>query len=303
MKQCSLLNLGKSIGKIIQLIEGINPTPLLCNGATDNMSKREESSLYSAVSADYSVHVFQWRSSELSSILKRFILACNSLLNGKASIEFFAEELLFTLDWIVTSCVTPKDASSARDKIKRHFSQSESQRDSEVGVEVDFRLMDSNAICSFKEKPPCFPSAASFNEQNSLFQIKSGWCDLQEEIRRLKDKLKNMESGKEEMEIKLQRATDKNETLMMQLQKSEQSMKSLLLELESMRESKGMIEDQMENQKLINEDLDTQLTVAKAKLNEVLQKFTSLEVELEEKSNCCEELEATCLELQLQLER
>ncbi|KAG8650839.1 filament-like plant protein 7 isoform X3 [Manihot esculenta] len=302
MKQCSLLNLGKSIGKIIQLIEGINPTPLLCNGATDNMSKREESSLFSAVSADYSVHVFQWRSSELSSILKRFILACNSLLNGKASTEFFAEELLFTLDWIVTSCVTPKDASSARDKIKRHFSQSESQRDSEVGVEVDFRLMDSNAICSFKEKPPCFPSAASFNEQNSLFQIKSGWCDLQEEIRRLKDKLKNMESGKEEMEIKLQRATDKNETLMMQLQKSEQSMKSLLLELESMRESKGMIEDQMENQKLINEDLDTQLTVAKAKLNEVLQKFTSLEVELEEKNNCCEELEATCLELQLQLE-
>ncbi|KAF2294748.1 hypothetical protein GH714_015991 [Hevea brasiliensis] len=74
------------------------------------------------------------------------------------------------------------------------------------------------------------------------------------------------------------------------------------MELEATRESKGMIEDQMENQKTINEDFDTQLTVAKAKLNEVLQKFTSLEVELEEKSNCCEELEATCLELQLQLE-
>ena len=38
-------------------------------------------------------------------------------------------------------------------------------------------------------------------------------------------------------------------------------------------------------------------------LNEVLQNFSSLEVELDDKNNCCEELEATCLELQLQLER
>ncbi|KAJ6896403.1 hypothetical protein NC651_022568 [Populus alba x Populus x berolinensis] len=64
-----------------------------------------------------------------------------------------------------------------------------------------------------------------------------------------------------------------------------------------------MIEDQIENQKSINEDLDTQLTVTKAKLNEVFHKFSSLEVEFEDKSNCCEELEVTCLELQLQLER
>ncbi|KAF2298149.1 hypothetical protein GH714_015617 [Hevea brasiliensis] len=300
-KKGSQLNLSKSIGKIIQLIEGINPRPLLCNGATDNVSRREGSSSHS-VSADYFVHVFQWRSSELSSILQRFILTCNSLLNGKAGLESFAEELLFTLDWIVNNCVTPKDASGTRDKIKKHFSRSESQSDNEVGVAVDFPLMDSNAICIFNEKPPSLPSVASLHEQYNSIQINSGQCNLQEEIRKLRDELKNMESGKKEMETKLHSAADKNETLMMQLQKSEQSIESLQMELEATRESKGMIEDQMENQKTINEDFDTQLTVAKAKLNEVLQKFTSLEVELEEKSNCCEELEATCLELQLQLE-
>lgn len=45
-----------------------------------------------------------------------------------------------------------------------------------------------------------------------------------------------------------------------------------------------------------------QLTVCKVQLNELLQKLSSLEVELEDRSHYCEELEATCLELQVQLE-
>ncbi|KAG8368409.1 hypothetical protein BUALT_Bualt15G0042500 [Buddleja alternifolia] len=61
-------------------------------------------------------------------------------------------------------------------------------------------------------------------------------------------------------------------------------------------------EDQIENMKLINEDLDTQLNVTKSKLNDVLQKLSSVEVELDDKSHCCEELEGTCLDLQLQLQ-
>ncbi|GAA0166395.1 hypothetical protein LIER_21554 [Lithospermum erythrorhizon] len=73
-------------------------------------------------------------------------------------------------------------------------------------------------------------------------------------------------------------------------------------ELETLRESKRMAEDQIENLKSINEDLDTQLTVSNANVNEVLQKLSSFEVELEDKNHRCEELEGTCLELQLLLE-
>ncbi|KVI01942.1 Protein of unknown function DUF869, plant [Cynara cardunculus var. scolymus] len=83
----------------------------------------------------------------------------------------------------------------------------------------------------------------------------------------------------------------------------EKDVSSLKTELESLKESKAMIEDQLENQKLINEDLDHQLSVAKVQINEGGQKISALKVELEDRCHCCEELEATCLELQLQLAR
>ena len=133
-------------------------------------------------------------------------------------------------------------------------------------------------------------------KETSKQHDQSNLTDLQEENDRLKNELNNMEA-------RLHSATDKSEALMMKLRESEQSVERLQAEVEILKESKGMVEDQIENQKSINEDLDTQLTVTKAKLNEVFQKFSSLEVELEDRSNCCEELEATCLELQLQLER
>lgn len=118
----------------------------------------------------------------------------------------------------------------------------------------------------------------------------------------LKDEFKNMESLRKEYEARLSLENEKSEALMNQLQESERNLEDLKTELIFLKESKGIMVDQIEHQKLINEELDTQLTVAKAKLNEVVQKFSSLEVELDDKSHCCEELETTCLELQLQLE-
>ncbi|KAL5053977.1 hypothetical protein RYX36_034659 [Vicia faba] len=72
--------------------------------------------------------------------------------------------------------------------------------------------------------------------------------------------------------------------------------------METMNKSKAMVEEQIEKQMMINEDLDIQLTMAQSKLNNIYQEFTSLEFEFENKKSSCEELEATCLELQLQLE-
>ncbi|KAK2991543.1 hypothetical protein RJ640_016578 [Escallonia rubra] len=81
-----------------------------------------------------------------------------------------------------------------------------------------------------------------------------------------------------------------------------QGIGSVQAELETLKEANRIVEEQIENQKLINEDLDTQITMAKFRLNEVSQKLSSVEVELDDRIHCCEELEATCLELQLQLE-
>ncbi|XP_002518728.2 filament-like plant protein 7 [Ricinus communis] len=278
-KQHSQSNMSKSICKIIQLIEGIDPTPLVCNSAKVDVSKGKESLSPLGARADYFVHVFQWRSFELKNVLERFLHTCSAMLNGKVDPESFAEEVSCALDWILNNCISPKDSSSKRDKIKRHFSQNESQSESEAGGYLNHPQVE--------EKSLCLPIIASSDDQKI--------CNLQDENKRLNDKLKNME-------CRLQSATDEIETLKMQYPESEQSIKSLQLELETTKESKRMLEDQIEHQNSINEDLDTQLTVAKAKLNEVLQQFSALEVELEEKCNCCEELEATCLELQLQLE-
>ncbi|XWS54777.1 hypothetical protein CRYUN_Cryun10bG0118400 [Craigia yunnanensis] len=293
-KQQFQSNLSKSICQIIELIEGIGLTSYNTSGSC---LERDQTPKKPPAHADYFVRVFQWKSSELSTVLQQFICTCNELLNKRADLENFAGELSFALDWIVNNCVTPKEASSARDKIKRHFGWNESQSEKEVGSGGHGLVMESDVIHISEEQSSCLGSLASSNDQNrSVISQKEGIrCSLEEENKRLKDDLMNMEA-------RLESATDKSEALTVQLHESEESIGSLQTELNILKESKEVIEDHVENQKSINEDLDTQLTVAKAKLNEIFQKFSSLEVELEYKNNCCEELEATCLELQLQLE-
>lgn len=82
-----------------------------------------------------------------------------------------------------------------------------------------------------------------------------------------------------------------------------QMVESLRSEIDTLRESKRMIEHQIQIHRSINEDLDRQLSTVRGELDDARQKSSSLKVELENKNSCCEELENTCLDLQLQLER
>ncbi|KAK1414502.1 hypothetical protein QVD17_30248 [Tagetes erecta] len=63
----------------------------------------------------------------------------------------------------------------------------------------------------------------------------------------------------------------------------------------------NQMNDHFENLKLTNFDLDQQLSVAKGQLKEAFHTISFLEMELEDKNHQCKRLEATCLELQLQL--
>ncbi|KAJ4825390.1 hypothetical protein Tsubulata_024075 [Turnera subulata] len=271
-RQTNQSSLSKPIRKIMELIEGINLKQLATNDYTEIRSKADQNSLLTTPPENYFSCIFQWKSSELDNILQRFIRTCDCLLSGKASLENFAEELHSTLDWIVSNHLAVSDHdSTSRAGIKRDVCWKESQAENGVRVPVVCPLAELDAV----------PIASSHG--------------LQDQEKGLKDELNKMELAKEGKEPSLQ-------ALMIQDRESLQRIESLQQEVEMLKESKGMLEEQMENQKSINEDLDTQLTVAKAKLNEVLQKFSCLEVELEDKVNCCEELEATCLELQLELE-
>ncbi|XP_052193589.1 filament-like plant protein 7 isoform X2 [Diospyros lotus] len=269
-------SLSRSIHKTIEVIRRIDPACSNIGYIPDNVSERDGVTLQCKLltkPSDYMICIFQCKSSELSSVLQQFIHVCDDLLDGKANFENFAAELASALDWIVDNCVISQDVSSTR-------------------VE-DSHLSEEQLTCLL----------TSSNGQNVAFAMEKIQSALQEEIRGLKDELKSMESSKIELEVRLKSSNDKNEAAMSELQEAEQNIGYFQKELNTLKESKGLTEDQIENQKLINEDLDTQLSVTKVKLNEVLQKLSSLEVELEDKNRCCEELEGTCLELQLQLER
>ncbi|XP_042497477.1 filament-like plant protein 7 isoform X2 [Macadamia integrifolia] len=296
-------NLNKSICKIVELIEGINQPSLMDYNTPEILSEENGTSLpykNPATPSGYTVHVFRWKSSELSAVLLQFVQTCNDLLSGKADLEKFARELTSALDWIVNHCFSIRDVSSMRDMIKKkNFDWDDSGCECEIGTGINIPLPDGEKVHVSREQL-CFSSTP--DAESNLSHMKEFLSILKEENRRLKDELTNMQSSKKGLEGRLQSEYHKSESLMMQFQESEQNIANLQTELEKLKESRGIIEDQIENYILLNEDLDTQLTVARVELNEARQKFSSLEAELEDKSNCCEELEAACLELQLQIE-
>ncbi|XP_068338926.1 filament-like plant protein 7 [Pyrus communis] len=272
-------DLSKSICKVIELIEGINvPSP---DYNPENGSRKDGnvSTYVNSENAGYIVRVFQWKTSELGDLLQQFVHACYDLLNGKAGLEKFAQELTTALDWILNHCFSLQDVSSMKDAIKKEFDWDDTRSETETEVGV----------------------VGHFSNGHSI-QIEELQANLVKENRKLKNELVNLESERRELEGRLQSASDKSEYLMNQLKESEKAIASLRTELQSLRESKEIVEDQIKNHQVMNEDLETQLTEARVELSEARQKFSSLEVQLMNKKKCSAELEATCLELQLQLD-
>ncbi|KAI5325356.1 hypothetical protein L3X38_034430 [Prunus dulcis] len=52
---------------------------------------------------------------------KQFVHACYDLLNGKAGLDKFAQELTTALDWILNHCFSLQDVSSMKDAIKKQL--------------------------------------------------------------------------------------------------------------------------------------------------------------------------------------
>ncbi|KAK7400773.1 hypothetical protein VNO78_12079 [Psophocarpus tetragonolobus] len=285
-KQLFNSNLRKSVQRIINLIEGVAPKSFMCNNCPDCLDENKHSDIsQSPTTKEYFVHVFQWKVSDFNPLLHQLVHTCKDLLTGRADFENFIEEVAFALDWSINNCATSTNAAIARDKIKKHFSRHFSQNENNIDAE------DKQSSRS-----------TSFADQCELFNAKNDQCDLLEEIRKLKYDLRSTRTAKKDLEEKLKSVTDESQNLTKQCQEAQKNIRVLESEIETLKESKATLEDQIEKQKTINEDLDTQLTIAQAKLNDIFLKFSSLEVELEDKKNSCEELEATCLELQLQIE-
>lgn len=298
-------DLSKSICKIAELIEGINlPSPDY--GIWENLSKKDGSVLSyknTETPSGYMVRVFQWKTSELTGVLQQFVRACYDVLNKKADFNKFTKELSTALEWILNHCFSLQDVSSMRDAIKKHFDWDEARSESEAEIGMFCQFAEADRLHLPRGLSSCLPTLTVSNDHNNFFHKEEPPTSVREESRKQGNEFINVEAGKKVRQESLPSAIDKSGPLMNQLQESEKIISNLQNELETLRKSKELIEDQVKNHPLINEDIDAQLTEARIELNEARQKFASLEVELENKNNCCEELEATCLELQLQLER
>ncbi|KAL5063986.1 hypothetical protein RYX36_025723 [Vicia faba] len=299
-KQHAEEDLGKSIGKIIELIERISLPAVDCDNS-DSLGTSDEnvpSFKNSGMPSGYMVRVFQWKTSELSNVLQQFLHVCYDLLNGKVDHEKFAKELTTALDWIMNHCFSLQDVSSMRDAIKKQFEWDETRSESEAEFGMIGHFAEEDKLCHPAEQFPCFPQVTTSNDNN--LKSREMHCDEEEEINSIKGKLISAESQKETLEGRLQSANDKVESLTDRLRESDKTNDSLRLELQSIKESNGKLEDQIINHEVMKSNLDAQHKGAE--LKEIGLKVLELEVELENKNHCCEELETRCLELQLHLE-
>ncbi|MED6148098.1 hypothetical protein PIB30_050059 [Stylosanthes scabra] len=299
-KQETGTDLSKSIGKIVELIEGISMPPeayddsnSLCrkNGSVHSDNKLE-------TATGYTVRVLQWKTTELNNVLQRFLHLCYELLNGTADIENFAAELTTTLDWIMNHCFSLQDVSSIRDAVKKKIDWDETRSENEAEIGMISHFADVDKLHLPKQELSCVPPLTNSDGHDDQTKVMKN--DQKEEFISVEVTEVNSEAKKEVLESSLQTTTGRTESIVTRLQESEKTIASLRMELQTLKESNEALEGQIQNEPFISADVDVQFT--EAELKEAHHKVLSLEVELENKNHHCEELESRCIELQLQLE-
>lgn len=321
---CSRLN--ASIHKIMGLVEGFFHSSCADNAHSESTPFTASGSLpfeNSTSVPGYTMRVLQWQNSELDSIIQNLVKVCSNLLQGKAQIVEFVEEVGSALDWLVNHFFSLQDVSTMRATIKKQLEwddESHSDSESEAPAANGPRFEQENSNKMEKEKYESkslistlaigdFESnsvANGFNKlgeaQNISSEKETLECQLNEEISKLKNELNIIQSEKQELEGMFQVTSNNLEALKAQLLESEKKVADLQTELTASKELKQLREDQFENQVSLNEELEFQLKAAQAETNRFKEKYTSLQAEFEEKGSCFHELETTCLDLQLQLE-
>ncbi|CAH8337116.1 unnamed protein product [Eruca vesicaria subsp. sativa] len=116
----------KSIRRIVEVIEGVSLKDERLSG--------------------YTARVLQWKTTELSSVLQRFLQTCYDLMDRKADMKKFAEELSSVVEWLVNHCFSLQDVSSMREEIKKQFEWDESRSGSEVDIGVFGQISEAEKL-------------------------------------------------------------------------------------------------------------------------------------------------------------
>nr|GEW89311.1 hypothetical protein [Tanacetum cinerariifolium] len=223
----------KSIQRLVELIEGIK-----LSEKDDNLSPYKTSE----TPTGYTVHVFQWKTSELRGVLEEFLQSCNKMVNGKAGLEDFLKELTSGMEWIVNHCFSLQDVSSMKDDIKKHFDWDETHSECEVEGGTNGRLSEADKLDFPKDQSPGWPMA---NIRNKIFHMETNV----REVRKLKDDVANLESANKDLEVELQSESAKCASLLIQLQEPEKAM------MEALSEQRENLKDQTE-EGIVEKDID-----------------------------------------------
>lgn len=265
-------NVSIPIRKVLELLEGIN-IQSQDNGLAEFSSGKDEKILSYKNSGNptgYIVRVFQWKTAELFAILQQFVQTCNDLLNGTANLEQFALQIASSLEWIMSHCFSIQDVSSMKDAIRNHLDWDDSGSESEEESESVSR------------------------PHNSSSQMEAVQFSIKEEVKIWNVEWENKESTMAGSEGCLHSETCRSECFIIQPQESKE---------DAAEQIERKFEHQLENQKMIKEDLETQLVESNQEWRKACERISLLENELENKNNCCRSLEETCHELQIQLKR
>ncbi|KAE8722396.1 Filament-like plant protein 7, putative isoform 2 [Hibiscus syriacus] len=249
-------DLSKSICRIIELIEGI-----IISSADNNIpeflfKEKNSSHKHSETPWGYTVHVYQWKTSEFGAVLQQFLRACHELLNEKTGLKIFIQELTSSLDWII------------------------SETEAEVGI-----------VSQFPEEDKLHFTV--LNGNNDFFQKEH---NVKEENKKQRDELTNMEAETKHLEDKLQSTTNRSDSLSNQLEESEKSIANMQAELDTLRGMDEMVESRVQKLQFINKNLNNQLSFTKVIQNEACEKFHSQDLDSEGGNYRHEELEVTCLD-------
>lgn len=286
-------NASVSLHKIIKLVEGIN-IPSLDGRNPDGIGYSN-----SDTPSGYMVRVLQWKTNELSTILEQFVESCRELSLGKVHFEKFTEQLTCTLEWILNHCFSIQDVSSMKDEIKNNFDWDDTRSESEIESGTMNQISNSCQFHSEREGLPALP-LVSGGDNHSVLVDELQSTSKEDDIK-LEEEFSGAELVKKDMEIRQLSEVSKSESLMIQVQELEKTVRSLQEEVVVLNQSNISAENQIEKQKMANEELEKQLTAAKCELDEACEKFLSLEEELEDKTSSLEKLKVTCDDLELQL--
>ncbi|KAL0377691.1 UNVERIFIED_CONTAM: Filament-like plant protein 7 [Sesamum radiatum] len=283
-----------SIQKILELLEGINITSQE-NGVAESLTAKDVEVLPCKILAaprGYMVRVFQWKTDELSAVLKQFVQTCYDLLNGKADLQQFAQLVASNLEWLINHCFSLQDVSSMKDAIRSHLDWNESKSESEVDSASANHSTESSQPHIEREDISYPPMVSPLNGRNSSSQMEELQHKPKGEAKRLNGEGKN-EWLLTDLEGRLPSEIANGESFRIQLEDSKDIIDNLPADMETMGQSKGKTGDEIEKQKMTKDDLETQLGETNPESDLSCQKISPPDSDLETNDTSSKKMEET----------